>query len=104
MKIVIVGPGALGLLLAANLTRTKTDVWILALNAAKAKKIADEGIKVENTGSGSKIKINASADAKEIGVADIIVMCVKSYDTEGALKSARPLIGETTYMLSLQNG
>ncbi len=104
MKIVIVGPGGLGLLLAAGLARMKTDVWILAKNAAKAKKISDDGVKVENSGGGSRIKVNASADAKEIGVADVIVICVRSYDTESALKSAKPLIGEKTYILSLQNG
>ena len=104
MKIVVVGPGALGLLLAANLARTKADVWILASSAAKAKKITDDGIKVENAASGARIRVNSSFDAKEIGTADLIIICVKSYDTEDALKSAKPLIGEKTYVMSLQNG
>ncbi len=104
MKIVIIGPGALGLLLAAGLSRTKNDVWALDKNALRAKKIREDGIKTENSGNGSRVKVNASSEAKEIGLADIIVMCVKSYDTESALKSAKPLIGEKTYVLSLQNG
>lgn len=104
MKIVIVGPGALGLLLAAHLARTKADVCVLTSSAAKAKQIADEGIKAENAGSGARVKVNSSSDAKDIGAADLIIICVKPYDTESALKSAKPLITDKTYILSLQNG
>ncbi|MFH0839649.1 MAG: 2-dehydropantoate 2-reductase [Candidatus Omnitrophota bacterium] len=104
MKIVIVGPGALGLLLVASLSRTKNDVWVLDKNAGRAKKIREDGIKVENSGNGSRVKVNASSEAKDIGLADIVIICVKSYDTESALKNAKPLIGERTYVLSLQNG
>ncbi|MDP3790394.1 MAG: 2-dehydropantoate 2-reductase [Candidatus Omnitrophota bacterium] len=104
MKIVIVGPGALGLLLAANLSRTKNDIWIFDKDAARAKKLAEDGIKAENSGGSSRVKVNTSSDAKEIGEADIVIICVKSYDTEEALKSAKGVIGEKTYVMSLQNG
>lgn len=104
MKIAIVGPGALGLLLAANLTRTKNETWILDKNTERAKKLSEDGVKTENGNAGFKAKVNVSSDAKEIGEADIIMICVKCYDTEEALKSAKGLIGEETYVLSLQNG
>ena len=104
MKITIVGPGALGLLLAASLTRTKNEIWLLDKNAERAKKISEEGIKVENTNANYKAKVSAVSDAKDIGATDIIILCVKSYDTEEALKGVKSLIGDKTYVLSLQNG
>jgi 2-dehydropantoate 2-reductase len=104
MKIVIVGPGALGLLLAAHLARTKNDIWILDKNPERAKRLAEDGIRIENTAGASKAKVAATSDAKEIGEVDLVMICVKSYDTEEALKSARPVIGTKTYVLSLQNG
>lgn len=104
MKIAIVGPGALGLLLAANLSRTKNEIWILDKNVERAKKLSEDGIRVENGNASSKVKVNVSSDAKEIGCADIIMICVKCYDAEEALKSAKGLISDKTYVLSLQNG
>lgn len=104
MKIVIVGPGALGLLMAANLSRSKNDIWILDKDAARAKKLAEDGIKTESSAVSSRAKVSSSADSREIGQADVVIICVKSYDTEEALKSAKGVIGEKTYVMSLQNG
>lgn len=104
MKIVIVGPGALGLLLAANLSRTKNDIWIFDKDAQRAKKLAENGIKAESFGVSSRVKVRTSSDTKEIGEADIVIICVKAYDTEEALKGARGVVGEKTYVMSLQNG
>ncbi len=104
MKIVIVGPGALGLLLAANLARTKNEIWILDKDAARAKKIAEDGIKTENGNAASRLKVNAASDAKEINEAGLIIICVKCYNTEEALKNVKTIIGENTYVMSLQNG
>ncbi|MDD5680445.1 MAG: 2-dehydropantoate 2-reductase [Candidatus Omnitrophica bacterium] len=104
MKIAIVGPGALGLLLATHLARTKNEIWVLDKNADRAKKLSEDGVRIENGNTSSRVKVSAVSDCKDIGTADIIMICVKCYDTEGALKNAKALIGEKTYILSLQNG
>jgi len=104
MKIAIVGPGAMGCLLAAFLGRTKEEVHLIDHNTKRAKKIKDEGIKVEGISGEFKVKVNASSSPKEIGVCDAVIICVKSYSTEEAIKSVKELIGETTQVLTLQNG
>ena len=45
-----------------------------------------------------------TADAKKVGEADLIIICVKSYDTKEAITHAKPIVGEKTKVLTLQNG
>lgn len=45
-----------------------------------------------------------TSNPAEFGAADLVLFCVKSYDTETAAKTLAPLIGDTTMILSLQNG
>ena len=40
----------------------------------------------------------------EIGVADVILFCVKSYDTESAAQQLVPMLSDETIIISLQNG
>lgn len=103
MKITIVGPGAMGCLFAAFLARTKEDVWLLDKNPQRANKIKEDGIKIEGL-SNFQVKVNATANPEEIGATDLVIICVKSYDTEQAIKTAKSLMGEQTSVLTLQNG
>ena len=104
MKIAVVGPGAIGCLLTAFLTKSKQDVSLIDNNPERARKIRQDGIKVEGLARDFTIKVNVTSDPKEIGICDLIIICVKSYSTEEAIKSAKELIGENTQVLTLQNG
>ncbi|MFH1867425.1 MAG: 2-dehydropantoate 2-reductase [Candidatus Omnitrophota bacterium] len=105
MKIAVVGPGAMGSLFAAFLTRSKAkhDVWILDKDADRAKKLDANGIIVEGSSNFTQ-KINATTDPKKIDICDLVIIFTKSYDTEKALSSIKPMLGEKTNVLSLQNG
>ena len=103
MKITVIGPGAIGTLLAAHLVRTKNEVWLLDKCTERARLLRKSGIRVEGLTKISA-KVNASVEAKEIGRTDLVILCVKSYDTEEAIKRATDLIKEETYVLTLQNG
>jgi len=104
MKIVIVGPGAMGCLYAAFLSRSKEEIWLLDKNKERAERIAQEGISVEGVSGNWRAQVNATVDAQKIGSADLIIISVKSYDTKEAIAGASPLIGENTKILTLQNG
>jgi 2-dehydropantoate 2-reductase len=103
MKIVIVGPGAMGCLVAAFLSK-KEDVTILDKNPKRAKFINEKGIKIEGISGNWKAKVRATADISKIGSAELIIICVKSYDTKDAVKTIKSLVAENTSVLTLQNG
>lgn len=105
MKIVVVGPGALGCLLAASLrNRTREDVWLFDNMRERAKRIAETGIKVEGLSGPYTAKVNVAASAKDAGTCDLAILCVKSYSTEDACKDIKDLVGASTSVLTLQNG
>ncbi len=104
MKTVIVGPGAMGSLFAYYLISSGEEVWLIDYRPARAEKIKKDGIKIEGISGEHHIKPRITADPKEAGKAELIIICVKTYDTEAAIKRVTPLIGETTTVLSVQNG
>ena len=104
MKIVIVGPGAMGCLFAAFLSKTKNEIWMLEKNNARAEVINQQGIILEGISGNWQAKTKLTTDPKEIGVAELVIICVKSYHTKEAIMNARPIIAENTAVLTLQNG
>jgi 2-dehydropantoate 2-reductase len=104
MKIVIVGPGAMGCLLAAFLSKAKVDIWILDKDKERAAKITQSGIDLTGISGEWHVKAKASSDIKDIGTTDLVIICVKSYDTKQAITHSKALIGENTSVLTLQNG
>jgi len=105
MKIVIIGPGAMGCLLAGYLAKSGQEVWLLDKpNQKRTERIAQDGIKIDGIGANYKIKVNATAKADDIKRPDLVIVCVKSHDTEAAIKHAKPCFSENTYVLTLQNG
>ncbi len=104
MKIAVVGPGALGTLLAAFLgARTKEEVWLVDKSPERAERIRAEGIRIEGMTTIS-VTVNVSADPKEVGPCDLVILCVKSYSTEDACKDIKELVSGNTFILTLQNG
>ena len=82
MKIAVVGPGALGCLVAAYLkNKTKEDVWLFDHLDERAKKLSSDGLKVETPGAAISARPAVTTDPKAIGQCDLVVMCVKSYST-----------------------
>ncbi len=104
MKIAIVGPGAMGCLMAHYLSKSKEELWILDKDKERSSIINSGGIYVEGISGKNHIKIKTTIDAKEIGPVDLVIICVKSYDTKAATKEIIPLIANHTSVLTLQNG
>ena len=104
MKIAVIGPGALGCLLAGLLkVKTKEEIWLIDKMPERTKRIREEGIRIEGLSSIST-SINVSADPKEVGPCDLAILCVKSYSTEDACKDIKELVSDRTFILTLQNG
>ena len=105
MKIAVVGSGALGCLVAGFLkNKTKEDVWLFDRLPDRARKIREDGIKIEGISGSSIARPVAASDPKEIGACDLVIICVKSYSTEDACKDIKELVSGATTVLTLQNG
>jgi len=103
MKIAIVGPGAMGSLFAAHLSK-KEDVVLIDKNEQRVKFINQNGIKLEGVSGNWQAKVKATADPDEAKEAELIIICVKAYDTKDAVKTIKNIIKEDTSVLTLQNG
>jgi 2-dehydropantoate 2-reductase len=105
VRIVIVGPGAMGCLFAALLTKAKHDVWLLDHIQVRVDEIKAQGIKVEGLSGEQQIPCKQiSGNPSNIGRADLLMLFVKAYNTESAINHAFPLIDKNTALLTLQNG
>jgi len=104
MKIVILGSGAMGCLIAAFLSKSKEELWLLTKSEEAAAKINSSGICVEGVSGSWQVKIKSTANIKDIEKCDLIIICVKSFNTKQAVEQIKPLLGEDTKILTLQNG
>ncbi|MFZ5761234.1 MAG: ketopantoate reductase family protein [Thermodesulfobacteriota bacterium] len=104
MKIVIVGPGALGSLFAALLAAAPThDVRLLDHDPERAARMNGK-LLLSVDGQEFCRQVKASADVAGIGAADLLLLCVKAGDVATALVAARPLLTPDTVLISFQNG
>lgn len=101
--IVVVGPGAMGLMHAAYLARHGLDVALLDYRPDRAKRLEASGIRLEGEAGDWQIRLPCRAQA-DCGPAGLVIVFVKAYATRAAAEHARPLIGPETTLLTLQNG
>jgi 2-dehydropantoate 2-reductase len=107
MKIAIIGPGALGTLLATSLTiksDSPPELWLLDYKPERARLFNEQGLILERNGQQTSCKINATSDPKEIGPTDIIILCVKYPDFAAGLQHAVKLAHSDSLLITLQNG
>lgn len=104
MRIVVVGPGAIGCLFAAFLAKDGHDVAILDHRDERARHIAGFGVRVEDGPSEIKVRVQAASHASFLEPARFVFICVKAYDTAEACRNTLPLVTKSTLVVSLQNG
>ncbi len=105
MKIAVVGLGGVGGFVGGALARVQPKTCFLARGENLAV-ILKEGLTVESgrLGRFCVVPVLATDDAREIGVADAVILAVKGYDLEQACRQIAPMIGPRTVVLPLLNG
>ena len=106
MRIAILGGGgAMGGIFGGYLARAGNDVTLVDVSRAAIEAINSDGLTIEEKdGSKPLIRVPATDDPNAVGLVDLIINFVKCYHTEAAVRSAAPMIGKDTAVLSLQNG
>lgn len=103
MRITVLGAGAVGGYYAAMLARAGHDVAVVARGAHLAA-IRERGLSIKAARGGFVAQVRADADPSVLGVSDVVLFAVKTYDNETALPMLAPLAGPATTVLTLQNG
>ncbi len=104
MRIVVMGAGGTGGFFGAKLARAGEDVTFVA-RGAHLEHIRAEGLRVRSAVEGEWV-VKAPAVERLDGQppADLVLFCVKSFDTELAAATIKPVVGPHTGVLSIQNG
>ena len=109
MKILIVGLGGVGGYNGGMLARkyaNNPDIQVdFLVRGEHMLQIRKHGLKViAETETFVAHPHLATDNASEIGIADYIVMCTKSYDLEQTIAQIKPCVGTHTVIMSLLNG
>jgi len=103
MKIAVYGAGGVGAFYGGKLAQAGAEVALIA-RGAHLEAIRSNGLEVRSIAGDFRLDLMATDDPSEIGPCDLVLFCVKSYDTESAAAMLPPLMNTDTAVLSLQNG
>lgn len=104
VRIVVLGAGAMGSLFGALLKESGNEVWLLDTWREHVDRVNAEGLYVTGLSGDRTVAVPATADPREAGVADLVIVFVKSYNTSTAVRDALAVVGDNTVFLTLQNG
>jgi 2-dehydropantoate 2-reductase len=104
MKTVVVGSGATGGFFGGLLAKAGVDVTFVARGRQLGAMRKELRVESADFGSFSLAKPNVTDDIRSIGGADLVLVCVKTYDLEAAASSLSPMLGPDTVVLPILNG
>jgi 2-dehydropantoate 2-reductase len=96
----------MGVIFGARLREAGHDAVLVDVAKPLVDKISADGVTVVNEADVMTrvVRVPATTDPAEVGVSDVVVFFVKCYHTATAAEGARPMVGPTTVVASLQNG
>ncbi|MCX5854727.1 MAG: 2-dehydropantoate 2-reductase [Deltaproteobacteria bacterium] len=104
MKFAIMGTGGIGGYYGGLLAQTGHDVTFIA-RGAHLQAIREKGLIVKSVhGDFTVFPARVTSDPSEVGSVDVILFTTKTYQTDGAAQMIKPMIGQNTVVVPLQNG
>jgi 2-dehydropantoate 2-reductase len=103
VKVVVVGAGGVGGYVGARLAAAGHDVGLVA-RGSHLTAIREKGLDVRSVVGDVHVQVPAAEDPSEFGPSDVVLFCVKAFDTEAAARQLGPLLQAGTAVVSLQNG
>ena len=104
MKIAIVGTGAMGSVYAGLFAAAGHEVWAIDTWREHVEAMRAKGLRLEGASGDRTVRVNATSDARDAGVCDLVILATKAMHVAAAAASAKPLLGKDTPVLSVQNG
>ena len=103
MNIAVIGPGSIGLLFSGFLIQNDVDITLIDHRKERAEMLNKKGITWQGLDSEKHLKIPVSHGISETDDFDLIILCVKAYQTEIVAKELEK-IKYNGIILTLQNG
>ncbi len=103
MKILIAGTGAVGGYYGAKLALGGEEVTFLA-RGATLEALRKKDLVVRSFRGDFRTPVRVIADIHELSAPDLILISVKSYDTDLLLEQIKPVVASHTLLIPLQNG
>jgi 2-dehydropantoate 2-reductase len=103
MKILVMGAGAVGAYFGARMRAAGEDV-VLCARGDNLRAIRERGLDLTSIRGDLRIGITATDNPRDFAPYDLILFCVKAYDTDAAAQSVSGCLNSGGVMLTLQNG
>ena len=104
MRVAVIGSGGVGGFVGGKLAKAGHEVAFLA-RGAHLEALRAHGLRVKSVeGDFDLPSVVATDRPEELGPADLFLFTVKTYDTESAAASLKPLLQPGATVLTLQNG
>ena len=102
-SVAVVGAGAVGSFYGAMLARAGNRVTLIG-RAAHVRAVEQDGLRLDMAGRVEVVRLAASVDLAAVRDADLVLVCVKSSDSDQAAREIAPLLAADAVVVSLQNG
>lgn len=100
----MLGAGGVGGYFGARLALAGHDVRFIA-RGAHAEAMRAGGLRVKSDLGDAQLRpVAVFTETRDVGAVDLVVVAVKLWDTETAVRAILPLLGTSTAVMSLQNG
>jgi 2-dehydropantoate 2-reductase len=103
MKVVVIGAGGVGGYFGGRLATAGHEVAMVARGPHLAA-LREQGLRVRSVNGEFSVDVPVAEGASAFGPCDVVLFCVKAFDTESAAAGLAPVIGADTAVVSLQNG
>lgn len=104
MDIAVLGAGAMGILFGGYLSE-RNNVVLVGRNKENMESIKRDGVIIREKDEREKVYFpNATVDTDEIKNVDLVILFVKSGNSEEVLEKHKNIIGKNTVLMTLQNG
>ena len=103
MKILVMGAGAVGAYFGARLRASGEDI-VLCARGENLRAIREGGLDITSFRGNLRIDVTATETPSEFAPYDLILFCVKAYDTDAAAQAISGCLNPGGAILTLQNG
>ena len=103
LRFAVMGAGSVGCYFGALLARAGHAVTLIG-RQAHVQAVTAHGLRLQTATHDERIPANASTEPSAVSGADVVLLCVKSTDTEAAARQITPHQAPGALVLTLQNG